>query len=73
MVLGLWGVGYLRDHVLEGLHDLRALSFLEVGEAAGDDDDSRQHDTQIQLQRWRQTEEEERKMRLSYLMQKVIR
>lgn len=31
---------YLRDHVLKGLHDLGALSFLEVGEAAGDDDDS---------------------------------
>lgn len=30
---------YLRDHVLEGLHDLRALSLLEVGKAAGDDDD----------------------------------
>lgn len=41
---------YLRDHVLEGLHDLRALSLLEVGKAAGDDDDCWQHDTQIQLQ-----------------------
>lgn len=50
MTLNLSAVRYLRDHVLEGLHDLRALGFLEVGEAAGDDDDSRQHDTQIQLQ-----------------------
>lgn len=31
---------HLRDHVLKGLHDLGALGFLEVGEAAGDDDDS---------------------------------
>lgn len=34
-----YGVQYLRDHVLKGLHDLGALGFLEVGEAAGDDDD----------------------------------
>lgn len=33
-------VQHLRDHVLEGLHDLGALCFLEVGEAAGDDDHS---------------------------------
>lgn len=33
-------VQHLRDHVLEGLHDLGALCFLEVREAAGDDDDS---------------------------------
>ena len=33
-------VQYLRDHVLKGLHDLGALGLLEVGEAAGDDDDS---------------------------------
>lgn len=45
---------YLGDHVLKGLHDLGALSLLEVGEAAGDDDDSWQNDTQIQLQRKRQ-------------------
>lgn len=42
----LW---YLRDHVLKWFHDLGALSFLEVREAAGDDDNSWQHDTQIQL------------------------
>lgn len=41
---------YLWDHVLEGFHDLGALSFLEIGEAACDDDDRRQHDAQIQLQ-----------------------
>lgn len=32
-------IQHLRDHVLEGLHDLGALCFLKVGEAAGDDDD----------------------------------
>lgn len=42
---------YLRDHVFEGFHDLRALSFLVVGETAGDDDDSGQHYTQVQLGR----------------------
>lgn len=47
----LLGVLYLRDHVLKGLHDLGALGLLEVGEAASDDDDRRQHDTEIQLQR----------------------
>lgn len=31
-------VQHLRDHVLEGLHDLGALCFLKVGETAGDDD-----------------------------------
>lgn len=41
---------HLRDHVLEGLHDLGALCFLKVGEAAGDDDNSWQHDAQVQLQ-----------------------
>lgn len=40
---------YLGNHVLERLHDLRALGLLEVGEAASDDDHSRQHDTQVQL------------------------
>ncbi len=56
----LLSVQYLRNHILEGLHDLGALSFLKVGEAAGDDDDSRQHDAQIQLQG-----QGGRKMRLS--------
>jgi len=41
---------YLGDHVFERLHDLGALGLLEVGEAAGDDDHSRQNDPQIQLQ-----------------------
>ena len=40
ILVKLWSVQYLRDHVLKGLHDLGALGFLEVGEAAGDDDDS---------------------------------
>lgn len=43
------GVQHLRDHVLEGLHDLGALCLLEVGEAASDDDDGWQHDAQIEL------------------------
>lgn len=47
----LFGARYLWNHVLEGFHDFRALSFLEIGEAAGDDDDSRQHNSQIQLDR----------------------
>ena len=37
--------------MLEGFHNLVALGFLVVGETAGDDNDSRQHDTQVQLQR----------------------
>lgn len=40
---------HLRDQVLEGVHDLGALGFLIVREAAGDDDDSREHNTQVQL------------------------
>lgn len=38
---------YLRHHVLEGIHDLGAFCLLVVGEAAGDDDHSCQHHTQI--------------------------
>lgn len=42
---------YLGHHVLEGLHDFGALCLLEVGETAGDDDHSRENDTQVQLER----------------------
>lgn len=40
---------YLWHHVFKGLHDLGALCLLEVWEATGDDDYSRQHDSQVQL------------------------
>lgn len=40
---------YLGHHIFEGFHDLRALGLLIVREAAGDDDDCGQHDTQVQL------------------------
>ena len=43
------GTPHLGNHVLEGFHDLGALGFLVVGEAAGDDDHGRQHDAQVQL------------------------
>lgn len=50
-----WGGGYclethLWHHLLEGVHDSRALSLLEVGETAGDDDHGCQHHAQIQLE-----------------------
>ena len=35
--------------MLEGFHDLGALGFLVVGETAGDDNHTSQHDTQVQL------------------------
>lgn len=40
---------YLRYHVLERLHDFRALSLLKVWEATGDDYDSCEHNTKVQL------------------------
>lgn len=40
---------HLRDQVLEGVHDLGALGLLIVREAAGDDDDGGEHNTQVQL------------------------
>lgn len=40
---------YLWDQVLEGVHDLGALGLLVVGEATSDDDNSRKHNTQVQL------------------------
>ena len=40
---------YLWDQVLEGIHDLGALGLLVVRKATSDDDDSRKHDTQVQL------------------------
>lgn len=43
------GNTHLWDQVLEGVHDLGALGLLVVGEATSDDDDSRKHDTQVQL------------------------
>ncbi len=47
---GLNAEGYLWDQVLKGIHDLGALGLLIVGEATSDDDDSRKHNTQVQLQ-----------------------
>lgn len=44
-----WVLVYLWNHVLEGLHDLGALSLLIIGEDACDDDDGCQHDAQVQL------------------------
>ena len=40
---------YLWDQVFEGIHDLRALRLLVVGETSSDDDHTRKHHTQIQL------------------------
>ena len=40
---------HLGHHVLEGLHNPGTLGLLVVREAASDDDDSGQHDTQVQL------------------------
>jgi len=40
---------HLRYEVLEWLHDAWALCLLVVGEAAGHDDHSRQHDAKVQL------------------------
>jgi len=40
---------YLGNQVLERLHNPGALGLLVVGEAAGDDDDSGQNDTEVQL------------------------
>lgn len=45
---------HLWHQVLEGVHDLGALGLLVVGEAAGDDDDRRKHDAQVQLQQGRE-------------------
>lgn len=47
---GLKSETNLRDHVLKGFHNLGALGLLEVGEATGDDDNSREHYSQVQLQ-----------------------
>ena len=52
------GVGqtsrYLWNHVLEGVHDLGTFGFWVVGEATSEDDDGRQHHTEVQLggDRW---------------------
>lgn len=43
-------MSHLWDQVLEGIHDLGALGLLVVGETTGDDDDSGEHDTKVQLQ-----------------------
>lgn len=42
---------YLGHHVLERLHNLGALCLLEVGEAAGNDNHSRQNDAKVQLRK----------------------
>ena len=39
----------LRHHTLKRFHDPGAFGFLVVGETSGDDDDSCQYDTQVQL------------------------
>ena len=44
-VTNLW------HHALKRFHNLGALRVLVVGEEAGDDDDDRQHDTQVHLRR----------------------
>lgn len=40
---------YSRNHVLEGVHDFAGFSFLEVLEAASDDDDRHEHDSQVEI------------------------
>lgn len=41
--------GELRDHVLEGLHDLGALGLLVVREDTGHDDDGGKYNTQVKI------------------------
>ena len=40
---------YLWDHVFKRIHNGGALSFLVVGEDAGDEDDGRKNNTEVEL------------------------
>lgn len=54
---------YLRNHVLERLHDLGTLRFLVVLEDPGNDYDERQHDSEVELGKCSQNLSVDRELR----------